>query len=514
MKGIDVSSHDYFDLRTGKYKADTEACYQHSDFVIIKASEGTSYTNPAYKAQADRVIRSGKCLGFYHYASGYNAIDEARYFWEKVKAYAGKALFALDFESYGNKAWNDRSWARKFSDEFKRLSGIYPLIYVQASAIDRVKNCADVCPLWVAGYPNNRATWDVPTYPYGSWYSVWNSSYTIWQFTSSNDKTDRNTTSLTAAQWREMAKSGRKPTTGGNASSTSGTAADVLRVAGGEVGYSRWSDPQAGTKYGRWYAQSHSSYYGTNGVPYCAMFVSWVFARAGVKCAGLPEAYCPSILNTARRAGLVVDKHSARAGDIVLFDWDGGEVDHVGIVTSNEGSYLKTIEGNTSDGSSGSQTNGGRVARKNRPFEYVKAVVRPQYKSGTSSSTHKPTASTNKAPAHMRSISVDGFAGPNTIRLAQRLLKTPIDGVVSGQYTGNMRYVTCATRAAWVFSSRPTGSTMVKALQRKLGIEADGFWGRNTSIALQRKLHVEVDGIFGSNSCKAWQRKMNEGKIF
>lgn len=37
------------------------------------------------------------------------------------------------------------------------------------------------------------------------------------------------------------------------------TANDVLRIAAGELGYSRWTDPQPGTKYGRWYAQAHGS---------------------------------------------------------------------------------------------------------------------------------------------------------------------------------------------------------------------------------------------------------------
>ena len=32
------------------------------------------------------------------------------------------------------------------------------------------------------------------------------------------------------------------------------TASEVLRIAAGEIGYSRWTDPQPGTKYGRWYA--------------------------------------------------------------------------------------------------------------------------------------------------------------------------------------------------------------------------------------------------------------------
>lgn len=48
---------------------------------------------------------------------------------------------------------------------------------------------------------------------------------------------------------------------------------NVLQVAAKELGYSRWNDPKNGTKYGRWYAElTHSPYFGSNGVPYCAMF--------------------------------------------------------------------------------------------------------------------------------------------------------------------------------------------------------------------------------------------------
>ena len=60
------------------------------------------------------------------------------------------------------------------------------------------------------------------------------------------------------------------------------TAIDVLRIAAKEIGYSRWDDTEAGTKYGRDYAAHHGAYYGTSGVPYCAMFVTWVLRAAGM----------------------------------------------------------------------------------------------------------------------------------------------------------------------------------------------------------------------------------------
>lgn len=160
------------------------------------------------------------------------------------------------------------------------------------------------------------------------------------------------------------------------------TASDVLRIAAGEIGYTRWDDPQSGTKYGRWYAQDHGSYFGTNGVPFCAMFVSWVFAQAGQSMPGLPTASCSVIVASNRGTSRSVDVSDARAGDVVLFDWDpsaGNGADHVGIVESNGGSYLTTIEGNTSSGSSGSQGNGGGVWRRTRAYSTVYAVYRPDY---------------------------------------------------------------------------------------------------------------------------------------
>lgn len=154
------------------------------------------------------------------------------------------------------------------------------------------------------------------------------------------------------------------------------TATSVLDIAKGEIGYSRWTDPNPGTKYGRWYAQyTGVSYYAQNGVPYCAMFVSWVFNKAGAKCAGLPAAYCPYIVRDAQAAKKTVSVKNAKPGDVVLFDWDGGVADHVGIVESNHGSYLTTIEGNTDNGI---------VARKNRPYSTVCCVVRPNYSAGIS----------------------------------------------------------------------------------------------------------------------------------
>lgn len=291
-------------------------------------------------------------------------------------------------------------------------------------------------------------------------------------------------------------------------------ASSVLKIAAGEIGYSRWDDPNPGTKYGRWYAQDHGSYYGQSGVPYCAMFVSWVFDQAGAKCAGLPEAYCPYILNDAKSAGKVLaDKADAKPGDVVLFDWDGGVVDHVGIVEKNCGSYIQTIEGNTSSGSSGSQGNGGGVYRRTRSWSVVKAVVRPSYY-GSSGSTSSGSSSSASAK-----ITVDGHIGPATVKAWQKQLGTSQDGVISGQSKSDK----AAHERINAIKYGSGGSDMIFALQKFLKAKgysctADRYLGKKTVTALQKwmrdklgyKAHA-IDGICGPNTAANVQNAINRG---
>jgi peptidoglycan hydrolase-like protein with peptidoglycan-binding domain len=108
-------------------------------------------------------------------------------------------------------------------------------------------------------------------------------------------------------------------------------------------------------EFGRWY--------GMNGVPWCAIFVTWCFVNGGSKSFARRSrwAYVPYVLNDAHAArnGLTVTK-APEAGDLVLFDWDSdGLCDHIGIV--EKPSPLSTIEGNTSPTDN---SNGGQVMRR------------------------------------------------------------------------------------------------------------------------------------------------------
>lgn len=201
MIGIDVSSHDGYNGSVFS-RSNTESCYHDSDFVIAKATQGTTYKYNGFKSVIERCKKDGKLFGFYHYAGGNTPENEAEFFFNSVKPYIKQGVPCLDWESGQNKSWGSTDWCKRFVQRFHELSGVWCLIYIQASALKQAANCASDCGLWVAGYPDYRNNWNIPNFRYSI--SPWN-AYSIWQYSSSNELTDRNTSPLTREQWLKIA---------------------------------------------------------------------------------------------------------------------------------------------------------------------------------------------------------------------------------------------------------------------------------------------------------------------
>lgn len=133
------------------------------------------------------------------------------------------------------------------------------------------------------------------------------------------------------------------------------------------------------TIFGKWF--------GLNNQPWCAMFVSYVFAEAGltnlVKNAQTSKGFasCQYGMKWFAKHKQLVPVGKAQPGDIVFFQFDSDpNADHVGIVVSNDGKgKLVTYEGNTAKDGAGSQTNGDGVYKKIRSYSSVMAVARPAW---------------------------------------------------------------------------------------------------------------------------------------
>lgn len=182
----------------------------HAQGVIVKATQGTGYVNPLCNHQWDLAGSLGKLRGLYHYAGGGDPVAEAQYFLNSIRNYVGQGILAVDWESNQNSAWGNANWVRQFVDEVHRQTGVWPIIYVQESALNQVANCASDCGLWVAKYASMTwGSWDLPNMTPSSGAF---SGLTGWQYTGGD--MDRSIFYLDAAGWNKLANPGKPaPTT-------------------------------------------------------------------------------------------------------------------------------------------------------------------------------------------------------------------------------------------------------------------------------------------------------------
>jgi len=127
----------------------------------------------------------------------------------------------------------------------------------------------------------------------------------------------------------------------------------MVETALSKVGYhERNRDGSVGrgnfTKFGAWF--------GMNGQPWCAMFVSWAADQAGILNTVVPRhAWTPSGVAAYREKGMFEERGNGylpREGDaIYFFSGAKGRVSHVGIVVAFDpvSQRVYTVEGNTND---------------------------------------------------------------------------------------------------------------------------------------------------------------------
>lgn len=478
MQGIDVSNHDRW-----PFKESTEECYNESDFVIVKATQGTGYENPLFRPAIDRAIGDGKLVGAYHYASGGDAEAEAHHFHDVISDYIGTAIPCVDWESIQNSSWENTEWVRHFVDAYHDMTGTWPMIYVQASAIWQVANCHPDCPLWVAGYRSDEPTWDVPGFIWST--NPWD-GYAIWQFTSGHESTDRNTSNLSAEDWQRMAESSESIDRRLREMVDDG----IWWVEHGNLGYDQ-GDRDSWANSG----------YQTGTEVDCSSFVVGLLRKHGFDVGdaswtgNMREELC------AHGWEVVPNDGNPQLGDILLNDG------HHTAMSCGDGTMIQA-----SRGEAGHRVRGGEPGDQDdyetnhSPYKDYPWDCYLRYRGGGQTEPDN-------------SIPVDGDLGPKTARAMQM--------VFCGQDFGDRKISSqpFAVQPFWPsnaggfeWCSGAEGSLTIKAMQERIGVDDDGYAGPDTTTALQRHLMDEGydigpsgdDSYIGHDSCWALQCYLND----
>lgn len=163
----DISHHQYdAGLRLSQIAGEL-------DGLAVKATEGTSYVDPACDIYYQDAKRRGLLRAFYHFNGKGDAVKEADYFIENTRNYFGEGIPVLDWEEIklpGNKTYlQPVSWVNSFVRRVHEITGVWAWIYANPWKFNQ--GCVEPnCMRWLAQYPavtsptfEQAGGWDCPT---------------------------------------------------------------------------------------------------------------------------------------------------------------------------------------------------------------------------------------------------------------------------------------------------------------------------------------------------------------
>ena len=268
-----------------------------------------------------------------------------------------------------------------------------------------------------------------------------------------------------------------------------------------------------------------------SGYAWCGGFQVAAYKQAGVdlmKCCWW--FYTPYIKNFAVKIGAWKTSGN-QYGDNALFDWTlDGVIDHVGAAWPDPAAVsFRSVEGNTSPGTAGSQSNGGgawvryRTKPSLRGWVDMRVVLawmidNGKWKPGaapiTSTKPHVTQTLTETDKQYM--LDVDGSRGAATNSRWQQVMGTPIDGRIDSP--------SLCVKATQRFLNAQVSSDHIRNLTGKNKLDTDGLLGPRTVRVLQfvlfnwyakavlgRTINValDCDGSFGSTTTKLFQHALN-----
>lgn len=201
--------------------------------------------------------------------------------------------------------------------------------------------------------------------------------------------------------------------------------------------------------------------------PWCADYVCAIFKMCGALDLITNSASCGVMIAGAKKNGTWhAGSDGIRRGDLPMFDWDRDRSqDHVGICTGVKSpTEIYTIEGNTSKGPGGSQSNGDGVYKRTRAKSLILGYIRPKYDGTTTSPGETSGTTTTGGKTCMVELPMlqQGSSG-KAVRALQTLLKDKFH--YSLDVDGDFGPIT---------------TKKVKAFQKARGIGQDGVVGPKT----------------------------------
>lgn len=310
-------------------------------------------------------------------------------------------------------------------------------------------------------------------------------------------------------------------------------ASKAIATAYGELGYTEKANgnnlysktANAGsknyTKYAHEFDTKYPTFYNTKkqGAAWCDIWYDWVLVVTFgedecQQMTGQPDRSCGAGCSWSVKYYKSIGRwfKTPKPGDQIFFyNSSCTDIAHTGMVVKVDGTYVYTIEGNTSS-ASGVVANGGCVAEKKYKLNYyrIAGYGRPWYDEEPVQET-KPATSTKPAtkPAAKPATSTTKFSKDvqdwQKAAIADKYTfpKYGADGDWGSECEAVAKKAIC--RKAKVFGIY-SNKNLTKFVQKKCGLtgsDVDGkFWkGTETAVkAYQRKHGLEVDGVVGYNT--------------
>ncbi|KAL3457519.1 glycoside hydrolase superfamily [Aspergillus heterothallicus] len=141
LPGLAYAAVHGFDISNYQASVDYQGAYNSgARFVMIKATEGTSFIDPVFNTHYTGATNAGLIRGGYHFAhpDSSSGAAQANYFLAHGGGWSadGRTLPGmLDLEAgcYGLSASAMVSWIQDFGETYKAKTGRYPMIYTTTS---------------------------------------------------------------------------------------------------------------------------------------------------------------------------------------------------------------------------------------------------------------------------------------------------------------------------------------------------------------------------------------------